>query len=39
LEKKIDHADPKHRTLIEDFFAWDGEFNGDGKPAAGKVFK
>jgi len=37
--KKIDHADPKHRTLIEDFFAWDGEFNGDGKPAAGKVFK
>jgi len=39
--KKLDHKDEKDRKLIEDYFAWDGEFGGN-RPAfneQGKVFK
>jgi elongation factor 1-gamma len=39
--KKLDHKDEKDRKLIEDYFAWNGDFGGN-RPAfndQGKVFK
>jgi len=38
--KKLDHKDEKDRKLIEDYFAWDGEFGGSRPALAqGKAFK
>jgi len=39
--RKLDHKDEKDRKLIEDYFAWNGDFGGN-RPAfndQGKVFK
>jgi len=37
--KKLDHADAAHRKMIDEFFAWEGDFEARGKPSEGKTFK
>jgi len=31
--------DPKTKKLIEEYLAWEGDFDGRGKPHTGKTFK
>jgi len=35
----VDINNAGHRTLVEDYLAWDGDFGGKGKPTEGKSFK
>mmetsp|Transcript_57332 Transcript_57332/g.134917 ORF Transcript_57332/g.134917 Transcript_57332/m.134917 type:complete len:411 (+) Transcript_57332:56-1288(+) len=38
--KKLDHTDPATKTLVEDYWAWDGSFGGIGMEVnQGKTFK
>jgi len=37
--KQLDHKDEQAKKLVEDFFAWDGEFGGRPAFSQGKIFK
>jgi len=36
---KLDAKDSAQHVMIDEYFAWEGEFGGKGKPEQGKVFK
>jgi len=36
---KLDEKDPATKTVVDEYFAWEGDFGGKGKPEQGKTFK
>jgi len=36
---RLDPKDDKTKATVNEFFAWEGDFEGKGKPSQGKTFK